>query len=241
VEALQHADLSRGALGRNAKIGGALGILSGILALLILLTPAPAGTTQQQLANFDARYWALIGIENLVGMLVVIAFAVYLRTVLVGRSPGTASAGAALLIAGIAIAGLLELILVSAMGSLAATYTSTTSSAAQKDAAVVLANVLKDLANSLIPLAFIGLGIALLSATMVNSRTFPNWLADIGFAQAVLVLIGAAVFPYLGLTSFAAFVVFILYGILLLAWIFGTSGYMLRAARVAPLGAPAAA
>ncbi|MCI4371080.1 MAG: hypothetical protein L3J78_00340 [Thermoplasmata archaeon] len=233
----------RGARALNAKLGAAFGILTGIFVLVGFLIPSPAGTPEQQLANYstDARTWEIIGILDVFVLLAGIPFAAYLRSVLEGKSPGTASAAAILFIIGLVLGAGASAIQVTALGTLASTYTSATATVADRSAAVVAASVLSSISTSLLSIVLLEAGIVLFAVTMLNSRMFANWVADVGVASAVFFLLILVLTPFLSSTSFVGFVVFLAYLALLAIWVFASAGYLLRSARPAKAAAPAAA
>lgn len=167
--------LPRGAQSRNARVGGAFGILSGILVAAAFLVPMPGGTAAQQLANFDTRAWEFLGIVDVLILLTAIPFAAYLRSVLEGRVPGTASAAAILFVLGIAVGAGASVIQTIAIGTLSSTYTSASATAADRAAAVIAFNVLNTVATSLFPIVLLEAGIMGFSVAMLNSRIFPSW------------------------------------------------------------------
>ena len=233
--------LPRGARSRNVRAGAAFGILSGILVAAAFLIPMPTGTTAQQLANFDSRTWEFIGIVDVLVLLTAIPFAAYLRSVLEGRAPGTASAAAILFILGVAVGAGASVVQVIGLGTLSSAYTSTSATAADRAAAVVSASVLNAVATSLFPIVLLEAGIVGFSAAMVNSRTFPNWVADVGVAStvfAILYFAVAAYVPSIGSTSLVGFLFVLAFLVLLEIWIFACAGYLYRAARPAPVRAP---
>ncbi len=231
--------LPRGARARNAKAGAAFGIVTGILVLVLFLYPAPSGTVQQQLTNFNAGAWEIIGILDVLILLAAIPFAAYLRSVLEARSPGTASAGAILFIVGVVFGAGTSLIQASSMSTLSTAYTGASSAAADRAAALLAATLLSNLSDSLASLVVLEAGIVLLSVAMLNSKVFANWVADVGVASAMLVILVLALSPFLASTSFVGFVLFIAYLVLLDVWVFGSAGYLLRTARIVPVAAPA--
>jgi len=218
--------------------------LSGILVAAAFLVPPPSGTPAQQLLNFDARYWEFLGVVDVLILLSAIPFAAYLRSVLEGRAPGTASAAAILFVLGIAVGAGASVVQSIAVGTLSSTYTSATSSAVDRAAAVVVATLINDVATSLFPIVLLEAGIVGFSAAMLNSRIFPNWVADVGVASAVVAIIVVAIpslVPSIGTTSFVGFLLLIVFLVLLEVWVFASAGYLLRSARPAKVGAPAAA
>jgi hypothetical protein len=201
----------------------------------------PTGTTAQQLANFDSRTWEFIGIVDVLVLLTAIPFAAYLRSVLEGRAPGTASAAAILFILGVAVGAGASVVQVIGLGTLSSAYTSTSATAADRAAAVVSASVLNAVATSIFPIVLLEAGIVGFSAAMVNSRTFPNWVADVGVASAIFALLYFAVLalvPSIGTTSLVALLFILAFLVLLEVWIFASAGYLLRSARPAAVRAP---
>ncbi len=235
--------LPRGARARNARVGAGFGIAAGILVLSLFLYPAPTGTVQQQLTNFNAGAWEVIGILDVLILLAAIPFAAYVRSVLESKSPGTASAGAILFIVGVVFGAGLSLLQASAMSTLSTTFTGATSSAADKAAALLAATLLSNLSSGLIALVLLEGGIVLLSVAMLNSRVFANWVADVGIASAIPIILVLALSPFFPsvTTSFAGFgfVIFLAYLVLLLVWVFASSAYLLRTARILPTAAAA--
>ncbi len=222
-------------------MGGSFGIVLGCLVIGIFLYPTPSGTAQDQLRNYNAGTWEVIGILDVLIMLVGIPFAAYLRTALEGKSPGTASAAAILFIVGLAIAAGASAIQASAMSTLSSTYTSTSSSAADRAAAVLVTTLLSQFSMNLFPLVLLVAGVVLFSVASLNSRIIANWVADVGIASVVAVILFLALSPFVSSTSFVAFLVTAAFLILLLVWVFGSAAYLLRSARTGAVGAPAPA
>jgi hypothetical protein len=177
-------------------------------------------------------------------LLTAIPFAAYLRSALEGRAPGTASAAAILFVLGIAVGAGASVVQAIAIGTLSSTYTSASATAADRAAAVVVADVLNSVVTSLFPVVLLEAGIVGFSAAMVNSRIFPNWVADVGVASGVFAILTLAIqtlVPSIGTTSFVGFLLLLVFLALLEVWVFASAGYFLRAARPAAVGAPAAA
>jgi hypothetical protein len=129
-----------------------------------------------------------------------------------------------------------------AIGTLSSTYASASATPADKAAAVLAANLLSQISMGFFPIILIEAGIVGFSVAMVNSRTFGNWVADVGVASALVGILTfgiTTIFPSIGTTSFVSFLLFLAYLALVLVWVFGCAGYLLRAARPAPIGAPA--
>jgi hypothetical protein len=215
--------------------------LSGILVAAAFLIPGPTGTAAQQLANFDTRGWEFIGVVDVLILLTAIPFAAYLRSVLEGRAPGTASAAAILFVLGIAVGAGASVVQAIAIGTLSSTYTSASATGVDRAAAVVVADVLNSVVTSLFPIVLVEAGIVGFSAAMVNSRIFPNWVADVGVASAVFAILVLAIptlAPSIGTTSFVGFLLLLAFLGLLEVWIFASAGYLLRSERRAPVRAP---
>ncbi len=239
---MEYQSFSRGARSRDGKVGAVFGIILGILVLAIFATPMPTGTPQQQLASYSLRSWEWQAATSVFAILFAILFAVYLRTALAGKSYGLATAGAVLFILGTVIVSAFTLVEAGAMNTLAGIYADPTSTAADRNSAVLVANViLNNPVGFLGFILFVPAGIVLFSLAMLNSKTFPNWLADGGMALEVVVLIAVAISAFVSLTGTAGSVVFIAFSILLLVWIFGSAGFLWRSARMAAVGEPAPA
>jgi len=224
-------------------VGAAFGIVAGILVTLLFLIPTPSGTPEQQLINFNANktIWGVIGVFDVLLLLSAIPFAAYLRSVLEGRSPGTASAAAILFVVGIVFGAGASLIQVNEVGLLSGLYSSTTASAADRAAAVTAATLLSDISMGLTSIVLLEGGIVLFSVTMLNSRIFANWVADVGVASGAMLILIYALTPFLSTSSFLGFLIFLAFLVLLVVWVFGSAGYLLRSARGAAVGAPAPA
>ncbi len=239
---MAYPSLTRAVQSRDAILGALFGIILGILLVGLFATQTPTGTPQQQLASYSVGLWTWEAAASVFALLFAILFAVYLRTALAGKSYGLATAGAVLFIVGFVLIAAFTLVEAGALNTLAGIYASPTSTAADRNSAVLVANVI--LNN---PVGFIGLiafapvGIVLFGLAMLNSKTFPNWLADVGIALEVLVLIAATIAAVVPLTGAAGSVVFVLFALLLFVWIFGSAGFLLRSARVAAVGEPAPA
>jgi len=174
-------------------------------------------------------------------LLSAIPFAAYLRSVLEGRSPGTASAAAILFVVGIVFGAGASLIQVNEVGLLSGLYSSTTASAADRAAAVTAATLLSDISMGLTSIVLLEGGIVLFSVTMLNRRIFANWVADVGVASGAMLILIYALTPFLSTSSFLGFLIFLAFLVLLVVWVFGSAGYLLRSARGAAVGAPAPA
>ena len=225
--ATQALILPRGARSRNAKAGGAFGIVAGIVAAFLFIYPSPNnGNVAQQLANYDAGSWTIQLVANTLLLLAALPFAAYLRSVLEGKSPGTASAAVLLFVVGIVFATVAGIVQATVLGSLA--------SSTDTNGAFLIATILYGVVTSLAPLAILEGGIVLFSVTMLNSRIFPNWVADVGIGSAVVVIAYVGLTPFSGSAGFLTFVLLIAYVVLFLAWTFASSAYLLRSARAAP-------
>ncbi len=231
----------RGALTRNAKVGAGFGIVLGFLVIAVVIFPTPSGTAAEQLANFNAGAWEVIGVLDVLILLVAIPFAAYLRSVLEARSPGTASAAAILFVVGVVFAAGASLIQAISMSTLSSMYTSASSSAADRAAAVLITTLLTGISSNLFPIILLEAGIVLFSFAMVNSGIVANWVADAGVASALLTVVILGLSPFVSSTSLVGFLLFIALLVLLVVWIFATSAYLLRSARAVAVGAPAPA
>lgn len=227
--------LPRGARARNARVGAGFGIVTGILVVAGFLFPAPGGTPTDQLANFNAGQWELVGIIDALVLLAAVPFAAYLRSVLEGKSPGTASAAAILFVVGVVFASVAGVIQASEMKTLSTTYA--TGSASDRSAAIVAATLLGDISSAVFAIILIEAGIVLFSVTMMNSRIFANWVADVGFGSAVVTVIALALFPFISSTSLVATILFLADIVLLAIWVFASAAYLLRSARAVPIAA----
>jgi hypothetical protein len=228
--------LPRGARARNARVGAAFGIVTGILIIIAFLFRAPPGPAATQLSNFNAGAWELAGILNALILLAAVPFAAYIRSVLEGKSPGTASAGAILFIIGATFGSVVGVLQASEMNSLAASYI--TGSAPDRAAALLAASLFNDIAGSILTVVLIAAGIVLFSASMFNSRIFANWVADVGIASAVVLTVAIGLMPFVSSTGIVAFLFILVYFVLTAIWVFASSAYLARAARPAPVGAP---
>jgi hypothetical protein len=224
-------------------VGAAFGIVSGILVTALFLIPTPSGTPEQQLANFNTNTttWRVIGFLDVLLLLSAIPFAAYLRSVLEGRSPGTASAAAIMFVVGIVFGAGASLIQASEVGTLSGIYASTTASAADRAAAVIAATLLSEISMSLFSIVLLEGGIVLFSVTMLNSRIFANWVADVGVASGAVFILIFALTPFFSTSSFLGFLIFLAFLVLLIVWVFGSSAYLLRSSHRTPVAAPAPA
>ncbi len=221
--------------GRNATWGGLFGIVTGVLLIgtLVAFLLIPNVTTAQLLANWNTYAGFGLYAQIVLALLatVTIPFAVALRNALKWKDNTTASAAAILFIIGTLLLALLINISVSVASIMSGVYRS---GGANQAIATAVANSALLGASGAFNVATLltGAGLVLFGFAMLNSKTFPNWVADVAMVAGIANFLSLV--PALSTVLGAA-------GLVVgLIWVFSSAGYLLRAARAAAAaGAPA--
>jgi hypothetical protein len=215
--------------GRNATWGGLFGIVTGVLIIgslvAFLLIPSTVGTAQL-LANWNTYAGAALYAQIVLALLatVTIPFAVALRNELKWKNNTAASAAAILFIIGTLLLALLINLQVSVASTMSGVYR--TGGANQAIATAVANSVLLGASGAFnVATLLTGVGFFLFGFAMLNSKTFPNWVADVAVVAAIANFV--SLLPAL---STALTVVGFVVGLI---WVFSSAGYLLRAARAA--------
>lgn len=228
---------------RDRRLGAIFGILLGISLLTVPFTNYSSGTTAaENLSTFDLNRAIFAGIMNGITVLFAFLYAIYLRTALWPRGPTLLTAATAFFLMGILIVAGSTLYQASAMATLSSVYKDTTSSAVDRAAAVVAAQVVQNNGVGFLGFALgIPLGIALFGLAMRNSRIIPNGIGYVGIALGILILVGVPLVILVGFTSQAGFVFFLGFLILVWIWTFGSAAFLWRSAGKVGVGEPAPA
>ncbi len=227
---------------RDRKLGGVFGIITGILLVVMFSVPgnATTGSAQAQLNSFDNNRALLTYVLNALVAIFGSLFIVFLRTALWSKNPTLVTAAAFFPLAAILLLTASTFYTTSAMSVLSGIYKSTTSSAADRAAAVVSAQVLQSFGVGTLGLIVaLPAGIVLFSIAIQRSGVIPNWVGDVGFASAIVLWVGVGLGAYGALSSGVNFAFFLVYLILFLVWIFGSSAFMWRSARKIAVAEPA--
>lgn len=228
---------------RDRRIGGIFGIVFGASLLTVPFASYSSGTTAaENLSTFDLNRAIFAFVMNGITVLFAFLYAIYLRTALWPRGPTLVTAATAFFLMGILIISGSTLYQASAMATLSSVYNATTSSTADRAAAVVAAQVVQNNGVAFLGFALgIPLGIALFGLAMRNSRIIPNGIGYVGIALGIFVLVGVPLVVLVGFASAAGFVLFLGFLTLVWIWTFGSAAFLWRSARKVPTGEPAPA
>ncbi len=219
-------------LSRAGKTGSVSGIIVGILFVavfaLFYLIPVTATVSEALMGYSSVEAWirwqtiffTLAGAFS-------VPFAIGLRNVLRSTDHTLATIGATLLMVGILTFVVASALFSGAMGALAGTFTSATTTPAQKDAALVTATALNAAFGSvtLLAVASFAMSLAALGYVQWRAAEFRKWLAYLAFAGTVVTPLALIPLPEpIGGILFAVLFV------ILVAWIFATAAYLWRTA-----------
>ncbi len=223
---------------RSAKWGGWFGIVTGIVYIVTLVViglyvSVESASVDQLLANYGTYSNTLIiaqvvfGLQGVVG----VPFAIALRNGLKWKDNTLSSAAAIFFIVGPLVLTVFDQVAFSGLAYLADLY----ATGGQNQASLVAAAtavLLMPHGSSILAVAFASVGLLLFGVAMVNSKTYPNWVAGAAVVSGLagLLATGMAIAGSLALLPVLSGLRLV-FSVAEFVWVFASAGYLLRSAK----------